>query len=247
MTEQIGRAFLKGTKYANLEESDQRKGRPQPPLHTLLADGVRCPLPPMPSLADLGSVPLRDAIETRRSLRSYAEVPLTLEELSFLLWSTQGVKAGSTDRYTLRTVPSAGARHAFETALLVQRVGGLASGMYQYDASTHELVEWSAPSDVADRWASACLDQPMVRTGAVTFIWIADRYRMAWRYGERGLRYLYLDVGHVCQNLYLAAEALSAGACAIGAFDDDAANELLGLDGNDRFVIYMASLGKRGT
>ena len=247
MTEYIGRAFLDGTKYANLEESDQRKGRPQPPLHTLLAGGARCPLPPAPPSADLGGVPLRDVLKARRSLRSYADASLTLEELSFLLWCTQGVKADSTDKYTLRPVPSAGARHAFETALLVQRVDGLAPGMYQYDAATHELVEWRVPADAAERWVSACLDQPMVQTGAVTFIWIADRYRMAWRYGERGLRYLYLDAGHVCQNLYLAAEALNAGACAIGAFDDDAVNELLGLDGNDRFVIYLASLGKRGS
>ena len=246
MTERIGRAFLEGTKYENLGESDQRKGRPQPPLHKLLADGTRWPLP-APPFERLGQLSLRDSVEKRRSLRTYSGGPLALEELSFLLWATQGVKPGAADKHTLRMVPSAGARHAFETALLVQRVDGLAPGMYQYDAAAHGLIAWDAPPDIADRWVAACLDQPMLRTSAVTFVWIADRHRMTWRYGERGLRYLYLDAGHVCQNLYLAAEAVEAGACAIGAFDDDAVNGLLGLDGEDLFVIYLASLGKRET
>lgn len=244
MTDRIGRAFLEGTKYENLEVSDQHKGKPQPPLHTLLADGERHVLPPA-TFADLGNRFLRTVIEGRRSLRTYADVALTLEELSFLLWSTQGVRPESTDKYTLRTVPSAGARHAFETVLLVQRVDGLDAGLYQYDAATHGLIAWAAPSDIADRMVAACLDQPMLRTAAVTFVWVAVHQRMAWRYGERGLRYLYLDAGHVCQNLYLAAEAVDAGACAIGAFDDDVMNDLLGLDGDDCFVIYLAALGKR--
>jgi len=91
----------------------------------------------------------------------------------------------------------------------------------------------------------SCLRQNMVANCAVTFIWDADFYRMSWRYGERGLRYIYLDAGHVCQNLYLAAEAVSSGVCAIGAFEDDKINEILGLDGENHFTVYVATLGKR--
>jgi len=200
---------------------------------------------PFPEARDLGSMSLREAIETRRSFRNYTSEPLELEELSFLLWCSQGVKPESQDKFTLRTVPSAGARHAFETLLLVNRVDGLESGLYQYDAAAHGLVQWKSPADIAEQLTVACLDQPIVRNSAVTFIWVAERYRMAWRYGERGLRYLFLDAGHVCQNLYLAAESISAGACAIGAFTDEEINPLLGLDGVDHFVVYLAGVGKR--
>ena len=68
---------------------------------------------------------------------------------------------------------------------------------------------------------------------------------MSWRYGQRGYRYLHLDAGHACQNLYLAAEAIGCGACAIAAFSDEAVDELLGLDGQSRFTIYLAAVGRR--
>ena len=240
----IGDAFLEGTKYKNLGPSDQQQGLMQPALHAVLREGSRVALP-APETFDYGNMALRQAIETRRSLRVYADTPFALDELSFLLWCSQGVKPESTSSHTLRTVPSAGARHAFETLVLVNRVQGLNPGLYQFDALAHGLIQWESTADVADQVTEACLGQSMVSTSAVTFIWIAQRERMAWRYGERAVRYLFLDAGHVCQNLHLAAESLGAGVCAIGAFDDDQLNELLDLDGVNRFVVYVAVAGKR--
>jgi len=244
MSQRIADAFLEGTKYQNLEPSDQQQGVDQPPLHVLLNTGRRLTLPDPQSL-NLGDMRLREAIETRRSLRTYSEKPLSLDELSYLLWCTQGVKPESTSKFTLRTVPSAGARHAFETILLINRVDGLESGLYQYAAASHELIKWESAADITDQVMAACLDQRIIGNSAVTFIWVAERVRMAWRYGERGLRYLYLDAGHVCQNLHLAAETISAGVCAIGAYNDDALNDLLKLDGSSQFVVYLAGVGKR--
>ncbi|TFH09962.1 MAG: SagB/ThcOx family dehydrogenase [Candidatus Atribacteria bacterium] len=244
MSTSIGDAFLDGTKYKNLAVSDQKQGVTQPFLHAVLREGPRFSLP-SPETLDLGTLALRTAIETRRSLRVYQETPLALDELSFLLWCSQGVKPESTDSHTLRTVPSAGARHAFETLLLVNRVEGLSPGVYQYDAATHGLIQWKSPEDVTEQVTEACLNQRIVSNSAVTFIWVAERVRMAWRYGERALRYLFLDAGHVCQNLYLAAESVGAGVCAIGAFDDDQLNQLLGLNGVDQFAVYLAGTGKR--
>ena len=244
MNQRIVEAFLEGTKYQHLGPSDQQQGKDQPPLHAVLWTGQHLPLPDPQSL-DLGEMGLREAIETRRSLRTYSEVPLRLEELSFLLWCTQGVKPESTSKFTLRTVPSAGARHAFETILLVNRVNGLESGLYQYDAAAHGLLAWDSPVDITDQVMAACLNQRIIGNSAVTFLWVAERERMAWRYGERGLRYLYLDAGHVCQNLHLAAESITAGVCAVGAYNDDDLNHLLELDGTTRFVIYLAGVGKR--
>ena len=86
----------------------------------------------------------------------------------------------------------------------------------------------------------------MVAASAVTFIWVAVVHRMAWRYGQRGYRYLHLDAGHACQNLYLAAESVGCGVCAIAAFDDEDVSRVLGLDGEDQFAIYVATVGKKG-
>jgi len=244
MSKRVGDTFLEGTKYQNMGPSDQKQGVAQPPLHSILRDGRRV-LMPVPQGLGLGNMGIREAIETRRSFRNYAEAPLSMDELSFLLWCSQGVKPGSTGKHTLRTVPSAGARHAFETLLLVNRVEGLDPGLYQYDAAEHGLIQWESAADITDQLMAACLNQPTVGNSAVTFIWMAERVRMAWRYGERGLRYLFLDAGHVCQNLHLAAESIAAGVCAIGAFDDDQLNQVLGFDGVDRFAVYLAGVGKR--
>ena len=146
---------------------------------------------------------------------------------------------------TLRTVPSSGARHAFETYLLVNRVQGLHPGLYRFLAIKHKLAEVSLDPSLANKITEARLQQRHLNTSAVTFIWTAVPYRMVWRYGERGYRYLHIDAGHVCQNLYLAAEAIGSGVCAIGAFNDEDINNLLGIDGKEQFVIYVAAVGKK--
>ncbi len=242
----IGREFLEKTEYRHLSPSDQERGIPQPPLQVRLGEGEIVKLPD-PQGAPDGGPSLREVIEARRSLREYSEAPLSLAELAYLLWSTQGVSRVIPDRATFRTVPSAGARHALETVVLANRVDGLEPGTHQYLALEHRLMSLELSLELTGRMADACLGQKMVQDSAATFVWIADRHRMTWRYGERGVRYLFLDAGHVCQNLYLAAESIGAGACAIGAFDDKRVNELLGLDGVERFVVYIASVGKRAT
>jgi SagB-type dehydrogenase family enzyme len=144
----------------------------------------------------------------------------------------------------MRNVPSAGARHAFETYLLVNNVQGLDPGLYRYLALTHELLQIDTAPGMAERVVLACLGQDFVGTCAATFIWVAVPYRMTWRYSERGYRYLYIDAGHVGQNLYLSARSLDCGVCAIAAFSDDDMNRILGLDGEEQFVIYIATAGK---
>ena len=243
--DEIGREFMLKTRYRFLSPSQEKQGLPQPPLEL--------PYPPTAKLIDLPEpgmihVPLADLrtmIEQRRSLRRYAAQPLTLEELAYLLWTTQGVKKVTERPVTFRTVPSAGARHAFETILLVNRVEGLEPGLYRYIATRHALLRLEAPADIALRFTEACHQREHVLQSAVTFCWMAVTERMAWRYVERSMRYLHLDAGHVCQNLYLAAEAIGCGACALAAFDDDKLNALIGADGVDCFAIYLGTVGKR--
>jgi len=247
MPEGIGGEFMEKTQFRYLTASDQQKGLPHPPLE-LGYDETKATIDlPVPMDIEAETTDLVKAIENRRSMRNYSKQPLTLDELSFLLWCTQGVKKVVNELVTLRTVPSAGARHAFETYLLVNRVQGLHPGLYRFLAVKYKLVEVSLDPSLAEEITEACLRQRFVSTSAVTFIWIAVPYRMGWRYGERGYRYLLIDVGHVCQNLYLAAEAIGSGVCAIGAFNDKAINNIVGIDGKQQFVIYVATLGKRQT
>jgi SagB-type dehydrogenase family enzyme len=184
-------------------------------------------------------------ITERVTVRQYSTQAISLAELSFLLWCTQGVKPNSPPNITRRTVPSAGSRHAFETYLLINRVEGLEPGLYRYLALSHQLIREEASAEINDQMTNACRNQHHVRDSAVTFVWAAVTERMTYRYVERGYRYLLLDAGHVCQNLYLAAWTIQCGVCAIAAYDDDELNTLLKLDGDQMFAIYVATLGKR--
>ncbi len=239
----IGAEFLRLTRYEHLDASDQVRGVPPPPLE-------RPPAPHAPILAlprvdtiTVGTTTVREAIERRRSVRDFAHTSIPLEVLAWLLWATQGVKKVIPGQATLRTVPSAGACHAFETFLAVHRVDGCEPGLYRYLALSHSLQACECSPEIAHRLVRACLGQPFVGSSAVSFVWAAVPSRMTWRYGERGYRYLLLDAGHVCENLYLAAEAVGLGLCAVAAFDDDAMNRLVGADGTDMFVTYVAAVG----
>ncbi|HUT23617.1 MAG TPA: SagB/ThcOx family dehydrogenase [Sumerlaeia bacterium] len=245
MARGTGLEFMEKTKFKYAVPSDQQRGVAPPPLQTPFPEGGRRRDLPEPHKGFPSGPEIADLIASRRSVREYGSAPLSLKHLAYLLWATQGLREVVNDHIALRTVPSAGARHALETHLLVNRVEGLEPGLYRYLALEHKLGEVSTEGDLARRAARACLGQTMVLSSAVTFVWVAVRRRMQWRYGERGFRYLYLDAGHVCQNLYLAAESIGCGACAIGAFDDDAMNALLDLDGDEEFVIYLATLGEK--
>jgi SagB-type dehydrogenase family enzyme len=236
---------MEKTKYRYIGRSDQEKGVPQPPLELPPDPDLTVFDLPRPETYAIPPMDIRTAIEHRRSIRTYVHEPLTIDDLSFLLWCTQGVQKVQGTQWTFRNVPSAGARHAFETCLMVNNVEGLKPGLYRYLALSHRLQQVSADPTLSHRITRACFDQQFIPRCGVVFLWTAVPYRMTWRYGERGYRDLHLDAGHVCQNLYLAAEAVQCGVCAIAAFDDDALNSLLGIDGASRFLIYLATVGKK--
>jgi SagB-type dehydrogenase family enzyme len=244
MVNGIGRHFLDVTRAEFMAPSDQMLGLPQPLLELPYEGGAVHALPD-PATFQVPPMDLWEAIVRRETCREYRDDPLSLAELSYLLFATQGVRAVVDGEYTLRTVPSAGARHAFETYLLVERVEGVRPGLYRYLALDHRLLEVDLDPSAGGRVVAACYNQPFMQAAAVVFVWTAVPYRMTWRYGERGYRYLFLDAGHVCQNLYLAAEPIGCGVCAIGAFDDDALDRAIGANQSDQFPIYVATVGKR--
>lgn len=239
-----GREFMEKTKYRYLGRSDQERGIPQPPLELPPDPGKRIIDLPEPASLHISPVDLRTAIEHRRSVRTYVRKPLTLAELAFLLWCTQGVQRVAGTYATFRNVPSAGARHAIETYLLVNDVDGLPPGLYRYLALTHRMQEVDTDPTLPARIMEASLHQQFVLHAGVVFLWVAVPYRMTWRYGERGYRELHKDAGHICQNLYLAAETVGCGVCAIAAYDDDVMGTILGIDRGEQFVIYLATVGK---
>lgn len=186
--------------------------------------------------ADLWTV-----LQNRRSRRKYSGPALTLEELALLLWSTQGLSAQA-GPYFLRTAPSAGALYPIETYLAVDNVEGLDAGLFHFnvkDFRLERLTDMAAGNLVAH----AALDQGFIAKASVTFLWSVIFRRNMAKYGHRGMRYICLDAGHICQNLLLAAEALGRSSCPVAALYDDELNDLLGLDGEEESVLYLAPVG----
>lgn len=223
----------------------QARKLPAPPLekpHDSTKPLVR--LPPIDAIERPG-LSLMDAVLGRKSRRKFSAEALLLSELALLLFCTQGVKTHNEKR-SMRTVPSGGARHAFETYLYLERVAGIEPGLYRYLALEHALVLEREIDDPA----KASLDEALngqLYGAAAYFIWTAVPERMAWRYSFATAKLLALDAGHLCQNLYLACEAIGCGTCAIGAYDQARMDAFLGLDGREEFAIYMAPVGKIDT
>ncbi|MDZ7334808.1 MAG: SagB/ThcOx family dehydrogenase [candidate division KSB1 bacterium] len=240
----IGEDFQEYTKYQYFfSPSDMSRGIPVPQAEKPIPPDVpQVALPKTEPLLSKFGKEIFFIIKQRRSRRDYLEKPLSLEQLSLLLWATQGLQQAGYG-YTLRTVPSAGARHPLETYLLINHLEQLQSGLYRYSPSRHAVIQLRNDPAIVDHLTEACLGQEMFRTCSVAFIWTAVIQRSRWKYQQRAYRYIYLDAGHVCQNLYLACEALKLGCCAVAAFDDDAVNRLLEVDGKEEFAIYLATVG----
>ncbi len=198
------------------------------------------------AMARLGCMTVGEAIRRRESVRRYTGDQLTLEELSALLWATQGVREVIGNTCALRTVPSAGARHSFETYLAVMRVESLEPGLYRYLPLDGQLAQLAVDPQIGKKAALACLGQDFVAKAAVTFFWTTVPARMEWRYDRAAHKVIALDAGHVCQNLYLACTAMGMGTCAIAAYDQDDCDELLAVDGEEEFTVYIAPVGRTG-
>lgn len=246
---EAARDFLKDNvrQRTDFSQTEQNRGIPVPPVEKpFAADAVRIDLPKGGDPGKTGSMSVGEAIARRESRRYYCDEPLTLDELSFLLWATQGIRLRLDQGHALRTVPSAGCRHAFETYLCMLNVTGTAQGVYRYLPLEHQLLPVSEHEDLGRLVGRAALGQMWVGDAAAVFVWSALPCRMEWRYGMAAHKVIALDAGHVCQNLYLACEAIGAGTCAIAAYDQLAMDTLLGIDGVDEFTIYLAPVGKAG-
>ncbi len=227
------RDTIKTTKRPAIAEVDTFKKYP---------DAEKIKLPTDWTLKEARITPL---LQNRRSHRKYASTPLLLEDLAFMLWAAQGITAMS-GNYAFRTTPSGGALYPVETYFSANMVEGLDSGLYHFDVENFSLNRLEK-KDTANAVADACLNQKFMAESAVSFLWSAVIRRSMSKYGNRGMRYILLDAGHICQNLITAAEATGNCACPVAAFYDEEINDLLNLSPKEECVLYAAAVGKKPT
>ena len=239
------RAMLKGYFDGEDEEkSDQQKGLPQPPLVKAYEGQEKAITLPPPEEVPLVERDITRCIKDRVSDRKWSDASVNLAQLSYLLWATQGVKTVSKEnRFTKRTVPSGGSRHPFETYLVVNKVEGLKKGVYRYLPLQHEIVFLHERAEQEKTVNDGCCRQTFCGNAPLVFCWSATPYRAEWRYRHYGNKSILLDAGHLCQNLYLACVALGLGTCAIAAYMQKIIDDLLGIDGEEEFTVYLAPVG----
>lgn len=226
-------------------ESDEQKKIPPPLFQRPYPEGAALIDLVSPKDLTIGKTPFVDLVNNRKSRRKYTADALTLEELSFLLWSTQGVKEVlKSGRGVKRTVASAGAKSPLETYLVINRVGNLEPGLYRYISFSHKLLFIKRIEDAEERMSKLAYDQKFVGIAPVVFCWTAVPYRTEWRYTILSHKFIAIDLGIACQNLYLACEAINLGTVAIGYYEQNKMDSLFELDTDEEFVVLLAPVGR---
>jgi SagB-type dehydrogenase family enzyme len=235
----IGDKFQQETKY---EPSRMPRHRlvwdSKPALYKEYAEAQKIELP---SFEPNQTMSLDQTLRQRKSIRDFQARPISKDQLSYMLWASTGIQRIE-DGYEYRTVPSAGALYPIETYVIVNNVRDLDAGVYHYSIQSHQL-EQLKQGEFRQKIAAAALGQGMCATAAAVFAWSAIFARCKWKYGQRAYRYIYLDAGHIAENLALAAVSLELGSCEVGALYDDQVNAILGIDGTDESVLCMAVVG----
>jgi len=241
--EGIGDRYHQETKY--LREAMPRGGLDwahQPSPYKEFPDAINhFPIRP---IDQKGGKSLWETIAQRRSIREFFDQPISFSELSQLIWATQGItlKAWGFD---FRASPSAGALYPIETYLIVNRVEEIPSGLYHYNVKEAQLILLKE-GHLGPELCQAGLGQEMLEEAACVFVWTAIVGRSKWKYRERAYRYIYMDVGHIGQMLYLAAAALNLGCCTVGAFFDEEVDRVINVDGKKEISVYLGAVGRVG-
>jgi len=200
----------------------------------------------LPSPQTNGTVSVEQALENRRSRRDFIDKAISAEQLSQILWAAYGVTNAIPDNPSLggglRTAPSAGALYPFEIYAVIGKVNGIEAGVYKYIAKDHKIIR-TIDRDIREELSAVALGQEFLKKAPVTILYSAIYSRMTQKYGDRGRdRYVCMDLGHSAQNIYLQAETLNLGTCAIGAFVDSKMAELLQLTEEEE-PLYIMPVG----
>ena len=200
-----------------------------------------CKAVQLPSQFQESTFNFAEVLRRRKSVRSFSLQSLSKVDLAFLLWASTGIQRIE-HGYEFRTTPSAGALYPIETYVVANNVEDLSEGIYHHNIKNH-LLEEIKLGNFGSKLAHAALDQEMCADASVVFIWTAVFERSKWKYQQRAYRYIYLDAGHVAQNLALASASVNCGSCQVGAFFDDEINSILNIDGLQESTICLSVVG----
>ena len=228
-----------------MAESDQSKGVTPPPFGKPITGEVIT----LPTFEGITNTTYADLLDTRRSVRSYTNKPMTQAELAFMLWSVNGIQKIRNDVATFRPVPSGGARHPFETYITVQNVEGLKPGLYHYLPAENigeKIVTIQYLRDIPDYEKTVTemvVGQAWAAKAPIVLFYSCIPYKAEWRYHELSHRVQLIDLGHVGQNAMLSAAALGLGSCCMAAYGQEACDALIGLDGLEEYTVYGVAVG----
>ena len=241
-----GKDFMRGTRYPDFSTVDLVLRVPEPVHEIPPKEGQTVIRLPAPKKVKVPTRSVRSAIEGWEPPGFFARSSLTLPELSFLLWCTQGHKKIVAETAEIRNSPSSGLRNPLETYFVASEVEGLEMGLYRYLPSSHSIVAERIDSGITLEMSTASMNFRMVTRAAVTFLWVAIPYRTVWALGNRGYRSILIEAGHSCQNLILAASCLGQSVCPIDLFHDEMMAKLASLDTETQWPIYLAAVGNAG-
>jgi SagB-type dehydrogenase family enzyme len=235
----IGETFFQNTKSTRESAARAQSSTPssRPPLYKEFPDKPRTLLPP----PHADTLTLDQCLHQRKSIRRFADKPITKAQLSYLLWAVAGIQRSMGD-FHFRPAPSAGALYPIETYLIVHNVDGISKGLYHYAIRPHALEELRL-GDFRNDIVQATQGQRMHAFANIVIIWTAIFQRTKFRYHDRAYRFIYLDAGHIAQNLALTAVGLGLSSCQVGAYFDDEVNRILGVDGKEESAIYLSVVG----
>jgi SagB-type dehydrogenase family enzyme len=239
----IGKEFIQGTKYPDYSTVDLVLRVPEPPHELPVREGQTVIKLPSPKKFKVPDMPVRTAIESWEPVGYFSRSSVTLKELSYMLWCTQGFKKVVADTIELRNVPSSGSRYPLETFFVASDVEGLEIGLYRYLPRSHSIVAERIDSGLILEMSTASMNFKVVTRAAVTFLWVGIPYRAVWAMGNRGYRGILIEAGHVCQNLILASANIGLEVFPIDLFHDDMMSTLANLDPETQWPVYLAAVG----
>jgi SagB-type dehydrogenase family enzyme len=246
----IGNDFMKGTGYPDYSTVDLVLRVPEPPLELPAKEGqkvIKLPDPKKFKLPKQGKeTTIRSVIGNWEPPGFFSRSSIDLEGLSYLLWCSQGFRKMVSEKIQIRNVPSSGSRYPLETYFVTGEVEGLETGLYRYLPLSHSIVVERLDSELPLDTSTASLNFRLVTRAAVTFLWVAVPYRSVWALGNRGYRSVFVEAGHTCQNLIMAAATLGYAVYPIDLFHDEMVAKLLNLDIKTQWPVYLAAVGNTG-
>jgi len=239
----IGREFIKGTQYPDYSTVDLVLRVPEPPKELPVKEGQTVIKLPSPKKIKVPDVPVRKVIEGWEPVGFFARSKIDLAELSYLLWCSQGFKRIAAETVQIKTVPSSGSRYPLETYFVANDVEGLDTGLYRFLPESHSIVAEKIDPDLILEMSTASMNFRLMTRAAVTFLWVAVPYRSVWALGNRGYRSVFIEAGHSCQNLIMAAANIGYAVFPTDMFHDELVSRLAGLDPESQYPVYLAAVG----